>query len=387
MFLRRFLIALFLFFINQISFADSDFSSVCSTHSCRIIIDAGSSGTRVHLYAYDKDENRDLSNVEELVVNKIKPGLSELELEQIPDYLSNLMKNIPENEFTIDFYATAGMRMLPEYKQYAIYATVRNWFEKHKNWHLMETRTITGAEEGMFGWLAMNYMIRDKAQDLPGFIEIGGASTQVVFPINDYAGIKSEDIITFKYKRHRISLFSHSFLGLGANEIMKKFTNLHSCFPQEYALDNGEFGHGDGILCQQEIINSLNSNNNISETVQHPLNINPVNTWYTVGAIGNISQKSPLNIVENEFTIAELFSKADAMYCKQPWNFQQQNYALSDAYLNQNCLISSFFYALTTTGYGIDQNQTFKTFANGQESDWTVGVLQINKNMEFHGEK
>lgn len=379
MFYRNILTVAFLFTMNQMAFADHSIADLCEAQNkCRIIIDAGSSGSRAHLYKYEKNKQGDLTNFEELLLNKVKPGLSELSLEEIPDYLSNLMKNVPERDFTIDLYATAGMRLLPEYKQYAIYAKVRDWFANHENFHLHDAKTISGAEEGLFGWLAMNYALGDKTQDLPGFIEIGGASTQVVFPVQDFTNINSEDIITFEYKKRRVSLFSHSFLGFGANEIMKRFNNLTACFPIDYQLNNNSLGQGNGALCQQEIMDDLNANNYISYFVKLSLESNPVNTWYTVGAISTISQKSPLNITGNEFTINELFTKVDMTYCNQPWSFQTQNYANSDDYLNQNCLITSFFYGTTINGFGLDKNQTFKTFAKGQESDWTIGVLQIN---------
>lgn len=375
--LKKRLFAFLLFCLNQVCFANYDIPYICSEHKCKIIIDAGSSGTRLHLYAYDKDQNHDITNVQELLTNKLNPGLAELEIEEIPSYLDNLMQDVPENNFTIDFYATAGMRLLPEYKQYAMYASVRNWFEKRQNWHLQTTRTISGAEEGLFGWIAMNYALNYPSQDLPGFIEVGGASTQVVFPINDFTGVKSDDIITFKLKNRRISLFTHSFLGFGANTIMNKFKDLTVCFPPAYKLNNGELGQGDAALCQQAIMHELNANNAINDIVESTLKANPVSTWYTVGAISTISKKSPLNSNANKFTINELLSKVDATYCKQDWSFQEQNYATSDHYLNQNCLISSFFSGLVTNGYGISQNQTFNTFANDENSNWTIGALQI----------
>ncbi len=371
-----------IFFINQAFGANENITDICHTHNCKMIIDAGSSGSRIHLYSFDKDENNNLTNVKELLVNKVNPGLSEIELQQVPTYFSKLMQGIPTIDLTIHLYATAGMRMLPEDRQHNLYTSVFNWFKKQKNWHLTEARTISGAEEGVFGWFAMYNALGENTADLPGFIEIGGASTQVVFPISIYSGVNPDDIVTLNLNGNRISLFSHSFLGFGANEITKKFINTGSCFPLGYKLNNGDISNGDASLCQQEVMDNLNSDYYISNIVKLPLQNNLVSTWYTVGAISTIAHKEPLNISDSEFSSAELLEKVNSTYCRQDWYLQQQSYSANDIYLNQNCLISSFFYGLTTTGYGLDPEQKFKTFAQGVGDDWTIGALQLNVDTE-----
>jgi len=374
--IRKFWIFSFLFFTTTLVFATDNITEICKSHACKIIVDAGSSGSRLHVYSYDLADTSELVNIREISVNKLKPGLSSLEPDQVADYLEKLTQNIPEIDFKVYFYATAGMRLLSLDKQDELYSSVRKWFDKHDKWHLIETRTISGAEEGVFGWLAMYKALGDSQQILPGFIEIGGASLQVVFPIRDYSSINSEDITTFKIDGQEISLFSHSYLGLGANEITRKFHNSSSCFPIGYTLANGYVANGDADFCSQEIIESLDESGSVSDIIKLPLQTNMASTWYTVGAISSISHKIPLNINEDEFSVADLFEKINNIYCKQSWDLQKKNF--SDDYLNQNCLIGAFFYGITTAIYGIDPNQKFKTFASGADPDWTIGALYKN---------
>ncbi|MDF1758614.1 MAG: hypothetical protein P1U74_10010 [Legionellaceae bacterium] len=379
-----FAIAISLLTIN-ISIAANNANEICLTRNCKLIIDAGSSGSRAHLYAYDKDENNTPINIDELYVNKATPGVSNVDYRSIGLYLDNVMQKVPVQNLEVYFFATAGMRLLPEEEQQSLYGNILQWFGEHPEWSLMDARTITGSEEGVFGWLATNYsldLLDKEGANLPGFIEIGGASTQIVFPITNFAGIKDEDIASINFHGRRVSLFSHSFLGHGANEILKKFQDKNACFATGYVLPSSLAAIGDGRLCGREIFESINQDNSISDTVIPATENNPSSAWYTVGAASTISQKTPLAFTDN-FTAETLLERADATYCKQDWESQKLNY-VDDDYLNQNCLVSSLFYSLSVYGYGIPANQAISNLPAGKNGDWTLGALILGVSVEHH---
>ena len=103
MFLSRRLMALVLTgFLGFSSFASSFVSSInepldCEHHQCLGIVDAGSTGSRVHLYTYDLDEQKTPINIVEHWSKKIKPGLASLSPEQatINAYLTELFSDGP----------------------------------------------------------------------------------------------------------------------------------------------------------------------------------------------------------------------------------------------------------------------------------------------------
>ncbi len=45
----------------------------CKEHACIAVVDAGSTGSRIHLYAYDND-NGTPENIKEVFSKKINPG-------------------------------------------------------------------------------------------------------------------------------------------------------------------------------------------------------------------------------------------------------------------------------------------------------------------------
>lgn len=369
---------LFICLFSQFSHADDD---VCAIHNCQIVVDAGSSGTRMHFYYFDKDENSNPINIKELQTNKIEPGFADLQPEEVANYLVKLMSPIHGNNTSVHFYATAGMRLLPEEKQQELFAKAHEWFAENPEWNLIDARTISGAEEGVFGWLGLYHSLGDVSFELPGFIEIGGASLQVVFPISNYTGINRDNIYTVNVKGRRLNLFAHSFLGMGANKIKEKFSNYESCYPVGFPMDNGELGQGEGLNCQRDILSVLNANNYISHLVKLTLQRNPITSWHTVGAISSISTKAPLNYTDS-FVADDFFMKSSSTYCQQDWVYQLENYAASDKYLVQNCIISAFFQGIITEGFGISPQQTF--FTDVFNSDWTIGALIAEIETEHH---
>ncbi|VEL12194.1 unnamed protein product [Protopolystoma xenopodis] len=145
-----------------------------------VIIDAGSSGSRMFVYTWPKPSGnkRELLNIYLFndkegipVVKKMTPGLSSFgnNLSGIAKYLSPLLdlavKNIPQEkhkETPIYILATAGMRLLPEKVQSEIWSVVRLFIVTKYDFIFSEhnAKTISGADEGMYGWIAVNYLLR-----------------------------------------------------------------------------------------------------------------------------------------------------------------------------------------------------------------------------------
>ena len=98
-------------------------STACTEHQCIAVVDAGSTGSRLHIYAYDLDETNSPIHINEVWNKKIKPGFATIEANAntIDAYLSVLMSNSPEEHMPLYFYATAGMRLIPQAKQKKYY--------------------------------------------------------------------------------------------------------------------------------------------------------------------------------------------------------------------------------------------------------------------------
>lgn len=372
--MRRFgLISFFLLFTQVV------WTSDVTSKNCVIIIDAGSSGTRLHLYSYQETPQH-LPEIKEIWSNKINPGLNNLSFTQssIDHYLDRLFKNIPPLPSTpVYFYATAGMRMIPQPQQEIAYTLVRHWFEQYANFDVKDIKTIPGKEEGIYGWLAVNYQLGTlQSEKQVGVIDVGGASTQISFPVKNSDRINQIDLSQFDLFDHHYSVFVHSFLGLGQNEASHQLLAENDCFIKNYQIDDNSYGEGNIYRCEEEI-KPLIEMHHVKKIV-HPGMENKVNeSWYALGAIPEVITRPPFLFTDNQYTSQGLISQANTQVCQEDWSKVSQTYA-HNAYIYGYCLFPAYYYELMVDGYGFDAEQEINILGNSV-GDWTVGVLLWQK--------
>ncbi|KAF9053130.1 nucleoside phosphatase family-domain-containing protein [Panaeolus papilionaceus] len=233
-----------------------------------IVIDAGSSGSRLQIYSWKDPKSirvpvgsalaYTLPKVEkgtqdnDLWVAKVEPGLSSLaeHPEDVGAYLQPLLghalEQIPPSlhkETPIFLLATAGMRLLPPKQQAQILHETCRYFIKHSNFKIDDpsslgpcgsnVRIITGEEEGLFGWIAVNYLMdgfSGSHQDRTtyGFLDMGGASTQIAFEPSPANQKQTKDLINVRLRLlggHEIhhKVFVTTWLGYGTNQARERY--------------------------------------------------------------------------------------------------------------------------------------------------------------------
>ena len=233
-----------------------------------VIIDAGSSGSRVFVYywrhredtttlpdAFPLDTNglsQTKPNPNSLVLNKIfitdalqvgssakaDGGLANVPLEKIEEYLKPLIDHakslVPQKKHSqtpIFLFATAGMRMKTEEEQNATLTKVRSTlqntgfrFDNPEKWACV----ISGEDEGAFGWVTTNYLKRILVQDnseklTVGALDLGGASLQITF-LPEEAPKKEPYHLILPDKDYK--LYTHSFLSYGQDEARKSLYEI-----------------------------------------------------------------------------------------------------------------------------------------------------------------
>lgn len=143
---------LLLFIILYISIYTNIFT-IPSTHT--FVIDAGSSGTRVHLY-HDQTTNIIQSY-------HTTPGISSLTANDAAKQVSTLLKQfqLPKTKLELYLLATAGMRTLTPENQTITYQAIRKEIEEDsllKQIQVQKLETISGQEEGKLAWIAANWL-------------------------------------------------------------------------------------------------------------------------------------------------------------------------------------------------------------------------------------
>ena len=209
--------------------------------SYAILIDAGSTGSRMYIYKFELNRNGKVDNVddvEELAnsLGKLRPGLSSMlnKPDAIEAYFQKLFveadKVIPkEKQSSTPFVvlATAGMRLLPEPDQDAIMNKVKEILKSGKSPFLFKddnVQVISGKEEAIFAWITVNFIqgvlpSPKRPHFSWGVLDMGGASTQNTMSLFK----KPKHSTTLQLGKKTYRLFARSYLDMGLARIHDRY--------------------------------------------------------------------------------------------------------------------------------------------------------------------
>ena len=355
-------------------------SIVCPENQCVAVVNAGNSGSRLHIYSYKLDATDTPSEIKNVFSKKIEPGFASINLNQksINQHLSLLFADVDDLNIPVYFYATSGMRMLNFSRQQAYYAKLNQWFSKQSQWQLVVARTLKSREEALYGWLSVNYelgTLTSPSAPLVGVVDTGSASVQLAFPLKSTQMVDPDDSINVALYGRHISLFTHGFLGLGQDEIRNQYLDHDVCFPKHYPLPKGSPAAGDLPACKTLLTPLINDIHQVDRTVKALIQSNPEQTWYIIGGISAMLQTRPFTFDNHEFTTQEFAEKANRQVCQQDWSILGTLYP-ENKHLFASCLNASYFHALFVDGFGINPTQPIHYIPNKiSANDWTLGVV------------
>ncbi|KXL49138.1 hypothetical protein M433DRAFT_151974 [Acidomyces richmondensis BFW] len=219
-----------------------------------LMIDAGSTGSRIHVYRFNNcGPTPELEN-EIFQMTEKKEGGSGLssykdDAEGAAMSLDPLMevalKNVPDNLkrcTPIAVKATAGLRKLGPEMSDAILKAVRRRLETEYPFPVVSeekggVEVMDGKDEGVYAWITTNYLLGkiggpDKTPTAAVF-DLGGGSTQIVFqPTFKEASeggmpermLEGDHKYELTFGGRNFELYQHSYLGYG---LMEARNNLH----------------------------------------------------------------------------------------------------------------------------------------------------------------
>ncbi|XVF42461.1 hypothetical protein PTKIN_Ptkin01aG0365100 [Pterospermum kingtungense] len=212
-------------------------SSSRGDHNYAVIFDAGSSGSRVHVYCFDK--NLDLVPIgsELELFEQIKPGLSYYanDPQAAANSLLSLL-NKAESVVPIDLRsntpvrvgATAGLRALEGDAPERILQAVRELLRDKSSLKSAANgvRILDGSQEGSYEWVTINYLLGNLGmtyRDTVGIVDLGGGSVQMAYAISKSAASKApsppageDNYVNEMYlKGSKYHLYVHSYLHYG----------------------------------------------------------------------------------------------------------------------------------------------------------------------------
>uniref|UniRef100_A0A8C7VF38 nucleoside diphosphate phosphatase n=1 Tax=Oncorhynchus mykiss TaxID=8022 RepID=A0A8C7VF38_ONCMY len=232
-----------------------------------IMFDAGSTGTRIHIYKFIQKDPVELPVLDNEMYHAVKPGLSAYKDKPeeggntIRALLKVAKKTVPEHEWKqtpVVLKATAGLRLLPEEKANALLDEVREVFGESPFFVPNNSVSImNGTNEGMpLCWYVTNISLilfyATVTRKTVGILDLGGGSTQITFLPKSKKTVftaPASYIANINMFNNTLQLYTHSYLGnglvaarlatlgaLGADGLeWKVFTS--SCLPKKFRQD------------------------------------------------------------------------------------------------------------------------------------------------------
>lgn len=269
------------------------------SHHYGIVIDSGSSGSRIQIYRWqDPNAVKATASEAELALppkifhddkwtRKISPGISTFgdkpnkiwkdHYKQLIDFALTVVPAEKVASTPVYVLSTAGMRLLPEKQRNVVLKETCRVLQKNTNFQIdncaENVQVIDGGTEGIYGWLALNYLMGqfdnyiadDSVHESIGFMDMGGASTQIAFVPSSPEEIKKHDEDLSKVVLRNINgqlqtwrVFVETWLGFGANQARSRYlanlislsmatnqkskkTVLDPCMPKDAQIK--DFGH------------------------------------------------------------------------------------------------------------------------------------------------
>lgn len=178
------------------------------SNSYAVIFDAGSSGSRVHVFCFD--QNLDLVHIgKELeLFEQLQPGLSahandpKAAADSLLPLLDKAEKVVPKDvrqNTPVKVGATAGLRQLGVDASERILQAVKDFLKvksslkSNDDW----VTVLDGTQEGAYQWVTINYLLKrlgKKYSDTVGVVDLGGGSVQMAYAISEADAAKAPRI-------------------------------------------------------------------------------------------------------------------------------------------------------------------------------------------------
>jgi apyrase len=354
-----------------------------------LIIDAGSSGSRIYIYKVDPNIYGDLPGINLVKSAKVKPGISEWEADPAKAR-RNLEDLITAAKQTIDapyrkqtplyLMATAGMRLLSAAKREKIMKAVSDVFIEDDTFDFKKAVVISGAYEGLYSWIAANYLDDnfDPQTMREGILEMGGASTQIAFvPSAGFTNHKVER----NFRGQNYTIFTKSYLYMGMDQA-RRLAAAASCYPTNFPISAGSIsGSGNFDRCAADIMEGFTALcENLEYAGPHCIFKQEFTPrveseffaisafFYTFSFLG----------LEEQVDLNALQSKGSD-FCLKDWGVLKKMYPnIPEKYLKSYCFSSAYFWSLLINGYRFPQDSvaiTAKEKIGRTVISWTLGAL------------
>eukprot|EP00842_Homolaphlyctis_polyrhiza_P005432 jgi/Hompol1/5890/HPOL_004771-RA len=211
-----------------------------------LIIDAGSTGSRIHVYRFNYCNGQQPS-LEGEIFEQTKPGLSAYAKDaskaaaSLDELLRIALRSVPPSLHRctpVTVKATAGLRMLGAEASLRILDAVESKLKFDYPFPIVKTDGVVvmdGRDEGVYAWITVNYLLGNiggtKRLPTAAILDLGGGSTQIVFEPNFSTDKLNKELppgehrYDLHFSGHLYSLYQHSYDGYGLRAGRKKIVS------------------------------------------------------------------------------------------------------------------------------------------------------------------
>eukprot|EP01095_Lingulamoeba_sp_RSL-Kostka_P013483 TRINITY_DN5608_c0_g1_i1.p1 TRINITY_DN5608_c0_g1~~TRINITY_DN5608_c0_g1_i1.p1 ORF type:complete len:434 (-),score=140.11 TRINITY_DN5608_c0_g1_i1:102-1403(-) len=384
-----------------------------------IMLDAGSSSTKLHIYTWPKRENKSLPIVQSAPIgevspwyDKVKPGISSYKDDpesagaSLTPLINYAIDKIPINKQQITpiyLFATAGMRLLDEDSQKKILDSCAETLAASPFLFNYETlnmaRVISGEDEGVYGWITVNYLSgtlqEGNIYNTLGALDLGGASTQITFvPQN----VPKENGYTLVLANVEYPLYAYSYLGYGNDQAreLKDVTLIQDnsfptltndgCLPTPYEenvdIESSTYtlrGSSSFYQCLNESVRILFKDKSCS---LEPCSFDGV---YQPALRGDFLAFSAYVYNTDFFGLPsdsgiKKLGMAGKEFCNLTYDELKKYYIDNPSwdFITTYCFLDSYVISLLTEGFGFpidEESITFKDNIDNIEIGWALGAM------------
>ncbi|CAD7950234.1 unnamed protein product [Amoebophrya sp. A120] len=368
-----------------------------------IIIDAGSTGSRMYVF----HSNTDGVLLHSKIVGKKKPGLSsfaekpEGALQPLQWLFAKFMKEEGPKYYGraigVKIFGTAGMRLLPSSKREGVWKSVSSGLNDYfrgdvadkLQFQLLNTETIEGEQEGFFALMGVNYLVKQMQNvgqpcERHGILDLGGSSTQIAIP-NDCNRITRQNSF--------IRSFPESGMELTRERVNKLFTAAErkSCYFSGFESSSAGSSSSGGKPCADLVRAAMEHDKGSPHHMQKDwkklknknLKFIAVSGYMYVTHFARwlLQQHYPELDYLKEFPAPKLKSvkQAAEKLCLLEWQskVKEGHEYTSKSKLPHRCFELHYIYTLLhmyTNGCDECSNITFTEEINGSEVEWPIGA-------------
>uniref|UniRef100_A0A669CS56 nucleoside diphosphate phosphatase n=1 Tax=Oreochromis niloticus TaxID=8128 RepID=A0A669CS56_ORENI len=353
-----------------------------------IMFDAGSTGTRIHIYKFIQKDPVELPVLDNEMYHAVKPGLSSYKDDPeeggntIRQLLRIAKKTVPEEDWRrtpVVLKATAGLRLLPEDKARALLKEVQEVFEESPFYVPGNSVTImNGKNEGVLAWVTVNFLtghLYSNTRRTVGILDLGGGSTQITF-------LPKSKVNKHFYIYLGNGLFAARFATLGAlgadvfssSCLPKKFRENVTFSGTTYKVSGIPDGYAGYKLCYYEVMKVIKG------IIHQPYEVRGSSIFYAFSYYFDRAVESGLIDGSRGGTVeVRDFKKRAKEVCNKMTKYRAINPFL--------CMDMTYITCLLKEGFGFKDSTVLHLAkkVNNVETSWALGAtFDYFRNFNIH---